>query len=314
MASGFFLLLDDIASVLDDVAALTKVALKKTSGVLGDDLALNAEQVSGVEAKRELPLIWAVAKGSAINKVILVISALGLSTFLPQAITPLLICGGLYLCYEGVEKVLHKFLHSEKDVEVHLKEHKEKIATPEVDMVKAEKQKIAGAIRTDFILSAEIMVISLDVVEKSTLMEKFLVLSVIAALMTVGVYGLVAGIVKLDDLGFYLIRSKSKALQAIGSWIIWASPYFMKCLSIVGTIAMFLVGGGILVHKIGWVHHIVDYLKQPFETMSHWIATPAGMAAEGVAGFIGGLLVVGIVHVGKQLFGKSKTNSHHSAA
>lgn len=304
MASGFFLLLDDIASVLDDVAALTKLTVKKASGVLGDDLALNAEQVAGVEAKRELPLIWAVAKGSAVNKVILVIGSLVLSSFLPQLITPLLIAGGLYLCYEGVEKILHKYLHTKEQDEEHTKSHKEKIATPEVDIVQAEKQKISGAIRTDFILSAEIMVISLDVVAEADFIRKLLVLSVIAILMTVGVYGLVAGIVKLDDLGTVLVKSRNSLVRSVGEFILWGAPYFMKLLSIVGTIAMFLVGGGILVHKIGWVHHVVENFKHSFQSMSQWIATPAGMAMEGIVGLLAGALAVVVVQGGKRLFGK----------
>ena len=304
MASGFFLLLDDIASVLDDVAALTKLTVKKASGVLGDDLALNAEQVSGVEAKRELPLIWAVAKGSAINKVILVIGSLLLSTFLPQLITPLLIAGGLYLCYEGVEKILHKFFHSAEEDQAHLESHKEKIATPEVDMVQAEKKKIAGAVRTDFILSAEIMVISLDVVAEADILRKLLVLSVIAILMTVGVYGLVAGIVKLDDLGTHMVQSSNRLIRSIGEFILWGAPYFMKGLSIVGTIAMFLVGGGILAHKIGWVHHLVDGFKESIASMNEMLVTPAGMFFEGMVGLIAGAIAVIIVQSGMKLLGK----------
>ncbi len=311
MASGFLMLLDDIATVLDDVAALTKVAVKKTSGVLGDDLALNAEQVSGVDANRELPVVWAVAKGSAINKVILVIGALLLTMFLPFLISPLLILGGLFLCYEGVEKVLHKFLHSPKEIEEHRHSHLEAIATPEVDIVQAEKAKIAGAVRTDFILSAEIIVISLDVVANSSMTTKLLVLSLIAVVMTVGVYGLVAAIVKLDDLGLYLMKTSNPMSRSIGRGIIWASPYFMKGLSIAGTIAMFLVGGGILVHKIGWIHEITDSIKHLVEPFGVWISTPTMMASEGGVGIIAGGIAVAVAEGVKRIFFSHRGNAKH---
>jgi predicted DNA repair protein MutK len=315
MASGFFMLLDDIASVLDDVATLTKVAVKKTSGVLGDDLALNAQQVTGVQANRELPIVWAVAKGSAINKVILVPAALLLSIYLPSLIDPLMILGGGFLCYEGVEKLLHKFLHSHEEVESHQKSHKEALATPEVDIVAAEKSKVAGAIRTDFILSAEIIVISLDVVTESSSLVKFLVLSTIGVLMTIGVYGLVAGIVKLDDLGIYWKRSAQPGLRSLGNGILWTAPYLMKFLSVAGTLAMFLVGGGILVHKIHWVHQLVEHLDNAMENLSGWIRSPVLIVAEGIVGVIAGALVVAVLAIGKRVvFGKPANTAASSSA
>ena len=248
-------LLDDIATVLDDVALLTKVAAKKTAGVLGDDLALNAEQVSGVRADRELPVVWAVAKGSFKNKLILVPAALTISAFAPWAITPLLMVGGAYLCYEGFEKVAHKLLHSKQEDEAEHAEIIEAISDPDVDIVAFEKNKIKGAIRTDFILSAEIIVIALGTVKDVPMLTQVLVVSGIALLMTVGVYGLVAGIVKLDDAGLHLIQEKASDAwggfkRALGRGILRVAPYLMKTLSIVGTAAMFLVGGGILVHGI----------------------------------------------------------------
>ncbi|MBU6174090.1 MAG: DUF808 domain-containing protein [Planctomycetes bacterium] len=307
MASGLFVLLDDIASILDDVAALTKVAAKKTSGVLGDDLALNAQQVSGVDANRELPIVWAVAKGSAVNKLILVPSALLLSYLLPWAITPLMILGGGFLCFEGIEKILHKWLHSKSEDEAHHQAHLEVITTPEVDPVGAEKKKIAGAVRTDFILSAEIIVITLDVVADSSPWTKILVLSSIGVLMTVGVYGLVAGIVKLDDLGLWLSKSAGHA-KMFGSFLLKASPFLMKGLSIAGTIAMFLVGGGILVHKISWLHEGVHTAIHAVEESLPWLKTPFTMTLEGIVGVLAGCLAVGGVMLIKFLFGKKATS------
>jgi predicted DNA repair protein MutK len=246
MASSLLALLDDIATVLDDVAVLTKVAAKKTSGVLGDDLALNAQQVAGVKAEREIPVVWAVAKGSFINKLILVPAALLISAFAPWAVTPLLIVGGLFLCFEGVEKLAHKFLHSQAEDDAHHAELTSALANPEVDLVAIEKDKIKGAIRTDFILSAEIIAITLGTVATKSLLIQASVLSGIALIMTVGVYGLVAGIVKLDDLGLYLSRTASAVARGIGTGILKAAPWLMKGLSVAGTAAMFLVGGGIL--------------------------------------------------------------------
>lgn len=249
------MLLDDIASVLDDVAIMTKKAASKTAGVLGDDLALNAEQVSGVVAKRELPVVWSVAKGSALNKLILVPAALALNHFAPWLVTPLLMLGGTYLCFEGVEKLIHYFAHK-RDRSIEAAQAKvEELKRGEVD----EKAKIKGAVRTDFVLSAEIIVITLGVVAEDPFVTQALVLSAIALLMTVGVYGLVACIVKLDDFGLYL----SKKGMALGRGILWAAPFLMKGLSIVGTAAMFLVGGQILVHGIPPVHHWIEHLVEP---------------------------------------------------
>lgn len=256
-------LLDDIATVLDDVAMMTKVAARKTAGVLGDDLALNAQQVSGVRAERELPVVWAVAKGSFINKAILVPAALAISALAPWAVTPLLMAGGLFLCFEGVEKLAHKFLHDAKEDEAHREELANALADPSVDLAALEKSKIKGAVRTDFVLSAEIIVIALGIVAQAPFMTRVSVLVLIAVLMTVGVYGLVAGIVKLDDLGLYLSRRPGRpAVQATGRGILTLAPYLMKGLAIVGTAAMFLVGGGILAHGIPgfetWLHHFTE--------------------------------------------------------
>jgi uncharacterized protein len=254
--SSLLALIDDIATILDDVAILTKTAAKKTAGVLGDDLALNAQQVSGIQANRELPVVWAVAKGSALNKVILVPLALFLSWIAPWAVIPLLMFGGLFLCYEGVEKLAHKFLHSAEEDEEHHKELVEAVADPSVDLVEFEKEKISGAVRTDFILSAEIVAITLGLVAAEPFKTRFLVLVGISLIMTVGVYGLVAGIVKLDDLGTYLAARDNPTKRKIGNWILVTAPYFMKTISILGTIAMFLVGGSILVHGIEAAHHL----------------------------------------------------------
>jgi len=255
-------LLDDIATVLDDVAILTKVAAKKTSGVLGDDLALNAQQVSGVRAEREIPVVWAVAKGSFINKAILVPAALLISAFASFLIKPLLMLGGAYLCFEGVEKLWHKFAHRAEEA-AHEQEVLEALIHPEVDLVQFEADKIKGAIRTDFILSAEIIVIALGIVADKGLMTQVMVLSGIAITMTIGVYGLVAGIVKLDDAGLYLSQKHASGpLHQFGRGLLAAAPQLMKLLAVVGTAAMFLVGGGILVH--GWpdLHHWVEHMGQ----------------------------------------------------
>ncbi len=253
--ASLFALIDDIATLLDDVAILSKVAVQKTAGVLGDDLALNAQQLTGVDAKRELPVIWAVAKGSAWNKAILVPAALVLSTLLPQLVTPLLMIGGAYLCFEGCEKLVHKFLHRHELPDEHAR-LAAATADPSVDMVAFEKDKIAGAVRTDFVLSAEIIVIALGTVKDVPLVQRIGVLIAIALVMTVGVYGLVAGIIKLDDLGFALAKRPTKLGRAAGRSILWLAPYLLKTLSIVGTAAMFIVGGGILTHGIDAVHHL----------------------------------------------------------
>ncbi|TRX74666.1 DUF808 domain-containing protein [Pseudomonas mangiferae] len=253
-------LLDDIASVLDDVATMTKVAARKTAGVLGDDLALNAQQVSGVNADRELPVVWAVAKGSALNKAILVPVALLISAFAPWAVTPLLMVGGAYLCYEGFEKLAHRFLHRDEDPAAQQAARREAIADSAVDMRAFERDKVKGAVRTDFILSAEIIAIALGTVAEAPFGSQVAVLAGIAVIMTLGVYGLVAGIVKLDDLGLYLSRRGAAAARALGRGILAMAPYLMKTLSVVGTAAMFMVGGGILVHGVAplgdAIHHL----------------------------------------------------------
>ncbi|MFN9414754.1 MAG: DUF808 domain-containing protein, partial [Pirellula sp.] len=311
MASGFFILLDDIATILDDVSAMTKVAVQKTAGVLGDDLALNAQQVSGVDANRELPIVFAVAKGSALNKVVLIPVALLLSYYFPKAIDPLMIFGGGFLCFEGVEKILHKFLHSHDEEEEHKKSHHEIIATPEIDVVQAEKTKIGGAIRTDFILSAEIIVISLGVVAESPIVTQIGVLSAIGLVMTIGVYGLVAGIVKLDDVGMWLSRMKGMA-RSIGSLILQGAPYLMRGLSIAGTAAMFLVGGGILVHKMKWIYHAIEPMLHSVEHSVPILKTPTSMLLDGAVGILIGLLVVLCIQLVKLFLPKSKSKANAS--
>jgi predicted DNA repair protein MutK len=259
-ASSLLLLIDDIASVLDDVAVMSKLAAKKTAGVLGDDLALNAQQVTGVHADRELPVVWAVAKGSAVNKLILMPAALAISAVLPQAITPLLMLGGAFLCYEGFHKLTHAWQHSQAEDAQHHAELVQALNDDTVDMRAFEREKIKGAIRTDFILSAEIIVISLGSVATAPLATQVLVLAVISVLMTVGVYGFVAGIVKLDDAGLALQARAGRTAQGLGRMILAFAPLLMKGLSVVGTAAMFMVGGGILVHGIGPLHHAVEHL------------------------------------------------------
>ncbi|ATJ81478.1 DUF808 domain-containing protein [Halomonas beimenensis] len=254
--SSLLTLIDDIATLLDDVSVMTKVAARKTAGVLGDDLALNAQQVTGIHADRELPVVWAVAKGSLRNKVILIPAALVISAFLPALVTVLLMLGGAYLCYEGAEKLAHKFLHGEADEAEHAR-RVEALASADVDMREFERERIKGAIRTDFILSAEIIVITLGTVAGAALGQQVAVLVGIGALMTFGVYGLVAGIVKLDDLGLFLSR-RGGALAGLGRGLVAGAPYLMKLLSVVGTVAMFLVGGGILGHGIPAVHHLIE--------------------------------------------------------
>ncbi len=258
------LLLDDIATVLDDVSVMTKVAAKKTAALLGDDLAVNAQQVSGVNAERELPVVWAVAKGSAINKLILVPAALLISAFIPWAITPILMLGGTYLCFEGFEKVAHKYLHSKDDDGD--KAQKAAMLDPSTDLMALEKTKIKGAIRTDFILSAEIVVIALGTVQHVDFIKQLAVVAGIAAIMTVGVYGVVAAIVKLDDLGLYLLANKAesfwgKCKRRLGGGLLSFCPYLMKGLTVVGTIAMFLVGGGILLHGMPGSHELIHTVE-----------------------------------------------------
>ncbi|CAI2332894.1 DUF808 domain-containing protein [Vibrio parahaemolyticus] len=293
-------LLDDIAAVLDDVALMSKMAAKKTAGVLGDDLALNAQQVSGVASEREIPVVWAVAKGSFKNKLILVPSALLISAIIPWLIMPLLLIGGLFLCFEGAEKVLEKlFPHS------HPHEEKEELVDTGESLEEYEKRKVAGAIRTDFILSAEIIVIALGTVTGASLVTQILVVSLIAVIMTIGVYGLVAGIVKLDDLGFYLeIRSKGKGWMAkVGSALVAFAPKLMKLLTIVGTAAMFLVGGGIVVHNVPAIHHFVEPIIMNFS--GHSVATAIlPILLNGIIGFVAGLIVVAVWAVVEKLRGK----------
>ncbi|AZD00960.1 DUF808 domain-containing protein [Pseudomonas chlororaphis] len=269
--SSLLVLIDDIAAVLDDVALMTKMAAKKTAGVLGDDLALNAQQVSGVRAERELPVVWAVAKGSFLNKLILVPAALAISAFAPWLVIPLLMLGGAYLCFEGFEKLAHKFLHSKAEDQAEHQQLIEAVADPATDLVAFEKTKIKGAIRTDFILSAEIIAITLGTVADAPLMQQVVVLSGIAIVMTVGVYGLVGGIVKLDDLGLWLTQKPGQVAKSIGGAILRAAPYMMKSLSVIGTAAMFMVGGGILTHGVPAAHH--------------WIETVTARTAEAVGGF-----------------------------
>ena len=299
-------LLDDISLILDDVSLMTKVAAKKTAAVLGDDLALNAEQVSGVKADRELPVVWAVAKGSLVNKLILVPSALLISTIYPPLVTFLLMCGGVYLAYEGAEKVIHKFWpHVLPDDEEQITRLRAN-ADDTVDLVAFEKEKIKGAVRTDFILSAEIIVIALGSAVGATLLEKSLVLSIIAIAITVGVYGLVAGIVKMDDLGLYLMQQTGNVKQKLGVFLMSAAPKLMKFLSIAGTLAMFLVGGGILVHGIDFLHHEVEdlaHLTGIFESITN-------MLLNALLGLIVGVIVVAIVTLINKIRGNKSSSAH----
>jgi predicted DNA repair protein MutK len=295
MASSLLLLLDDIASVLDDVSVMTKAAVKKTAGVLGDDLALNAKQVAGVRPARELPVVWAVARGSAFNKLVLVPAALAISWLAPGAVTPLLMIGGGYLCYEGMEKILHGLLHRDGH-------HAAGVASVEPPVEEADK--IAGAIRTDFILSAEIIVIALGVVAGRPLPIQLAVLVAISAAMTVGVYGLVAGIVKLDDLGAIMASGRSAVARAVGRGILAAAPWLMRGLSVAGTAAMFLVGGGIIAHGIPALHHAVH------GSVAEWLGDAQGgatartvltMALDAGVGMAVGLALVAALSLGTRL-------------
>jgi predicted DNA repair protein MutK len=305
MASSLLALLDDITTVLDDVATMTKVATKKTAGVLGDDLALNAQQVAGVRAERELPVVWAVAKGSLLNKAILVPAALAISAFAPWAVTPLLMIGGAFLCYEGAEKLAHKFLHSKAEDEAQHAQLTQALVDPAVDLVAVEKDKIKGAVRTDFILSAEIIVISLGTVADKPFVTQLGVLVGIAIVMTVGVYGLVAGIVKLDDGGLALSRTAGAgawpdAKRALGRGILAAAPWLMKALSVAGTAAMFLVGGGILLHGVPAAAHWVESLLHDVGGM---LASLGSLLADGLAGVIAGVLVLVVVAAVRRIRG-----------
>ena len=310
MAAGSLLtLLDDIASILDDVSILTKKAAAKTAGVLGDDLALNAQQVSGVVSQRELPVVWAVAKGSFINKLILVPLALLIGRFAPWAIIPLLMIGGLYLCFEGVEKLHHAFIHRRKKS---AEEAGDKIAdlaakSPEM-VVETEAEKIKGAVRTDFVLSAEIIAITLGLVAQEDFMRQVLVLSSIAIVMTVGVYGLVAGIVKLDDAGLYLTERRGALPRRFGRGILWAAPVLMKFLSLAGTAAMFLVGGGIVTHGIPWLHHTIAQAAGALRSaggIGAFFAPLTPSLLDGLCGLLAGTIVLLLFNGFKKLRGKN---------
>lgn len=311
MASGLLLLLDDIATILDDVAVMSKMAAKKTAGVLGDDLALNAQQVAGVKADRELPVVWSVAKGSFVNKLILVPLALIISVVAGWLINPLLMVGGLFLCYEGVEKLVHMW---------HERQHKAESTAPaeeeqfsqfaglsEEELMQMEKDKIKGAVRTDFILSAEIVVISLGTVAAASLMTKIMVLSTIAIVMTVGVYGLVAMIVKIDDFGLYLTQQASSAKQSLGRGLLAFAPMLMKTLSVVGTVAMFLVGGGIVNHVVPFLHHFSEHTIDRVNDVPH-VGSILGSVSEMLInlgiGLIAGTIVLIVVSLIQKMLKK----------
>lgn len=304
MASSLLALIDDIANILDDVAVLSKVAAKKTAAVLGDDLALNAQQVSGVKADRELPVVWAVAKGSFVNKAILVPAALATSAFAPWAVTPLLMVGGAFLCFEGFEKVAHKFIHSVPKPTDQSAELVTAVSDQALDSVTGEKDKIKGAIRTDFILSAEIIAITLGTVQSSPFTTQLTVLSAIAVVMTAGVYGLVAGIVKLDDAGLYLSQRAGTGAWAVlqrsfGGCILWLAPWLMKALSVAGTIAMFLVGGSILTHGIAPLHHWIEAIASKAGDL---MASIVPVMVNAVVGVLAGALVLLAVSGAKKVW------------
>ena len=304
MATSLLALLDDITTVLDDVSVLTKVAAKKTAGVLGDDLALNAQQVAGVKAERELPVVWAVAKGSMLNKAILVPAALAISAFAPWLVTPLLMVGGAFLCYEGFEKIWHKLAHH-GDEAAEAARIAAALENPASDMVAIEKDKIKGAIRTDFVLSAEIIAITLGTVANEPFVKQASVLVGIALIMTIGVYGFVAGIVKLDDAGLALSRRASAAARGLGRAILWFAPWLMRALSVAGTAAMFLVGGGILTHGLAPVHHAI-------EAAAAWVGQRVGGIAQALTpslldalfGIVAGALVLVVVGLVRRLRGR----------
>ncbi|MBC7756227.1 MAG: DUF808 domain-containing protein [Bdellovibrio sp.] len=314
MATGSLLaLLDDITSMLDDVSVMTQVAAKKTAGVLGDDLALNAQQVSGVDASRELPVVWAVAKGSFINKLILVPTALAISYFAPWAITPLLMVGGAYLCFEGFEKIAHKLFHHDKNHDKAQAKHEAKIelaiADPKADLVALEKEKIKGAIRTDFILSAEIIVIALGTVAGAAFSKQVTVVSLIAIIMTVGVYGLVAGIVKLDDLGLHLMLKKGENFyrqlqRKIGAVLLAFAPKLMRFLTVAGTAAMFLVGGSIIGHGLPFVHHFSESIIAALQAVSTVLAAIAPHIIDLMVGLLVGAICVALFELAKKFYPK----------
>jgi uncharacterized protein len=309
MATSLLALLDDIATVLDDVALLTKAATRKTAGVLGDDLALNAQQVAGVRADRELPVVWAVAKGSVRNKAILVPAALAISAFAPWAVTPLMMVGGAFLCYEGFEKLAHRFLHGRAGDDAQHAALTQALADPNVDLVTLERDKVRGAVRTDFILSAEIIVISLGTVTAAPFTTQVAVLVGIAVIMTIGVYGLVAGIVKLDDAGLWLSRREQAFQRLLGAAILKAAPWLMKSLSVAGTVAMFLVGGGILTHGIPVLHHAIEgatLAGSVLPGVGAVIGAAGGMLANALVGLLAGALVLGGVTLGKRALGATR--------
>jgi len=286
--ASLLVLIDDIAAILDDVAVLTKVAAKKTAGVLGDDLALNAQQVAGVAAERELPVVWAVCVGSLKNKLILVPAALAISAFVPWAVTPLLMIGGIYLCLEGVEKLAHPWLHSEAEDAAHHAGELAAVADESIDLAVFEAEKIKGAIRTDFVLSAEIIVIALGTVATQPFTTQVSVLAGIGLIMTVGVYGIVAGIVKMDDVGAWLLLNGRGIMKLIGKGLLLAAPKLMKTLTIVGTAAMFLVGGGILSHGFPPVHHGIELLANMAGSLSGLIS----MLLDAVLGIVAGAVAL----------------------
>ena len=294
--SSLLTLLDDIATLLDDISLMGKLAAKKTAGVLGDDLSLNAQQVSGVRANRELPVVWSVAKGSFLNKVILVPLALLISAFIPWAITPLLMIGGAFLCYEGVEKVLHSFA-SRKDEETPQARQQRLEALAAKDPLAFERDKVKGAIRTDFILSAEIVAITLGIVSEAPLLNQVLVLSGIAIAVTIGVYGLVGVIVKLDDMGYWLVDKSNAVARIVGKGLLVLAPWLMKSLSVIGTLAMFLVGGGIVVHGIAPLHHAIEHFAQGQVSV---VAAILPMIVNLVIGFIiGAIVIAGVKGIAK---------------
>lgn len=307
--SSLLALIDDIATILDDVAILTKVAAKKTAGVLGDDLALNAQQVTGVQADRELPVVWAVAKGSLINKAILVPTALAISAFIPWAVIPMLMIGGAYLCFEGFEKLAHKLMHDKVEDQAHHADLIEALIETEEDLLAYENDKIKGAVRTDFVLSAEIIAITLGTVASASFHQQIVVLIGVAVIMTFGVYGIVAGIVKLDDLGLYLTQKPGKTRRKIGALILRAAPLLMRSLSVVGTAAMFLVGGGIISHGIPALHHGIEDAAQALHSTPTiggllYHLTPALLDC--VVGLATGALVLLLVVVGSRLIDRLK--------
>lgn len=297
--SSLLTLLDDIATLLDDISVMGKLAAKKTAGVLGDDLSLNAQQVTGVRANRELPVVWSVAKGSLLNKVILVPLALLISAFIPWAVTPLLMIGGAFLCFEGVEKVLHT-VEARKHKETPESREQRLNAMAAQDPREFERDKVKGAIRTDFILSAEIVAITLGIVAEAPLLNQVLILSGIAVLVTIGVYGLVGIIVKLDDMGYWLAEKRAALAQALGKSLLFIAPWLMKILSVVGTLAMFLVGGGIVVHGIAPLHHAIEHMAQGSNSI---VAVLLPVLANLVLGFIIGAIVLSAVKLIARLRG-----------